>query len=79
MLRYLVGNVIIGEAHHDPPLAPSEPPATPDTAQSAPPLPLDASAVFEERAAAEEIPPNSAPAAVPAEPPPQEKTGVDGE
>ncbi|KAM5535411.1 hypothetical protein V8D89_010933 [Ganoderma adspersum] len=80
VLRYLVGNVIIGEAHHDPPLAPSEPPATPDTAQSAPPL--DASPVVEERTAADEIPPNLAPAAVAADPPPQEaeeKTAVDEE
>nr|VWO96682.1 Nuclear protein SNF4 [Ganoderma boninense] len=78
VLRYLVGNVSIGEARHDPPPTPSEPPATPDTAQSTPPL--DSSSVVQERTPTEEIPLNSAPAvADPQSQEAEEKAAVDGE
>ncbi|KAI1797825.1 CBS-domain-containing protein [Ganoderma leucocontextum] len=70
VLRYLVGDVIIGEAHHDPPPVPPETPATPDTAHSAPAP--DASPVVEERRPAEEAPPNWAPVEAAADPPLQE-------
>lgn len=64
VLRYLVGNVSIGEAHHDP-LVLSEAPAIPNTTQSA--LALDASPVVEERTPGEEPPTKSAPAVVTAD------------